>query len=297
MKISVIIPSYNSSETVGECLKALYNQTVEEEFEIILVDSSSDGTDKIVEKFYPKVKLLHINKKTIPAKARNIGAAQAKGEILVYTDSDCIPDVNWLQNIIGNYERGNQIVGGSVENGRPKSFISRAEYYIEFREFSSNSPKREIRFLPSCNFAISSSIFKTIGGFPNVRASEDALFAHQITERGFKIIFDPEVRIWHLNRNKWNPYLRNQFILGKYGAIVRKIMPMPGGFFIKVPYAFPLLPFVRTARTLQFIFQNSFKRATQQLVEFLVIFPIFLIGSIVWSYGFYCGIRFSGEMN
>lgn len=295
-RISVIVPSYNSRRTIGTCLQSLFKQTCDQSFEVIVVDSSSDGTDQGIAEIFPDAKLIHLQEKTIPGTARNIGAQQARGEILAFTDSDCIPASDWLQTICENISSGYGIVGGSVENGRPESMISRAEYYIEFREFSTSSPKREIRFLPSCNFAIRKSVFDAVNGFPEVRASEDTFFAHNLTEQGHKILFDPEVRIKHLNRNQWKPYLQNQFVIGKYAAVVRKLLPMPGAFFVRVPYAFPILPVVRTLRTLQFIFQNSFKHAVQQLLDFLLIYPIFFVGSMVWSYGFYCGItRESGN--
>jgi glycosyltransferase involved in cell wall biosynthesis len=278
-------------------LNSVLAQNIDDEFEVIVVDSSSDGTDELIREAYPEVKLVHLKQKAIPGEARNLGAAEAEGEFLAFTDSDCIPDQNWLRNILENLNLGHKVVGGGIENARPESFISRAEYYIEFREFSPNSPKREIRFLPSCNFSISRSVFEQIGGFPDVRASEDALFSHQLTDKGFKIIFDPNVKIQHQNRDKWRPYLRNQFILGKYAAVVRRILPMPGGFFVKIPYAFPILPWIRTARTLRFIFQNSFGRAVRQLFDFLIIYPIFFVGSMVWSYGFYCGIKLSNNSN
>lgn len=294
-KISVIVPSYNSSATVANCLQSLLAQTVAADFEVIVADSSSDGTEKVIAAAFPQVKCIHLAEKTIPGKARNIGAKHAQGDILAFTDSDCIPESKWLQRILDNFEQGACIVGGSVVNGRPESWISRAEYYIEFREFSLDSPRREIRFLPSCNFAIARSVFDQASGFPEVRASEDALFAHNLTEKGFKIVFDPQVRVTHLNRNKWRPYLKNQYILGKYAAVVRKSLPMPGAFFVRMPYAFPILPVVRTLRTLQFIFQNSFKGAFLQLLDFLLIYPIFFVGSMIWSYGFYCGIRSSED--
>ena len=291
MKVSVIIPSYNSAETVLNCLESLTKQQIDEPFEIIVVDSSSDGTNDMVAQNFPDVRLIRLEQKTIPSKGRNIGAGKAQSEYLVFTDSDCTPEKDWLKNILKNISAGNDIIGGSVENGRPESLISRAEYFIEFREFSSSSSKREIRFLPSCNFAIKKSIFDAIGGFPEVRASEDTLFAHKLTEKGHKIVFDPAVKIKHLNRNKWRPYLKNQYILGKYAAHVRKILPMPGGFFVKIPYVFPLLPIVRTLRTLQFIFQSKFADAAKLLIDFLIVYPIFLLGSMVWSYGFFIGVR------
>jgi glycosyltransferase involved in cell wall biosynthesis len=266
-------------------------QDIDEEYEILVVDSSTDGTEKIILRLFPTVTVLHQANKTTPGKARNIGGVKARGEILAFTDSDCIVDKTWLREIVKNLKYNSPIVGGSVENARPENPISRAEHFIEFREFSRYSPEREIRFLASCNFAIKKDIFHSLGGFPEIRASEDTLFAHMLTREGYKIFFDPSIKISHLNRDKLTPYLANQFILGKYGALVRKTVPMPGGFFVKIPYAFPILPLVRTLRTLQFLMQNSLKKAAKQFLDFVMVYPIFLLGAIVWSYGFFCGAR------
>jgi glycosyltransferase involved in cell wall biosynthesis len=295
-KISVIIPSYNSSRTIACCLKCVLHQVVDVDYDIVVVDSSSDGTEKKIAGEFPDVRVIHLNEKTIPGKGRNIGAQHSRGEILAFTDSDCMPARDWLQNIVISLQSGKNIVGGSVENGRPESMISKAEYFIEFREFSPASPRRKIRFLPSCNFAIKREVFEQAGGFPDVRASEDTLFAHQLVKRGYEIWFDPKIGIKHLNRCTLRPYLANQYVLGKYSAVVRKILPMPGGFFIKIPYAFPVLPIIRTIRTLQFISRNSFKDALRQFLDFLAVYPIFLLGSCVWSFGFFKGARMQEEV-
>lgn len=285
----MIVPSFNSTATIRNCLGSIFDQDVDEPFEVIVVDSSSDGTEALIRKDFPEVELLHLGEQTMPARARNLGAERARGDLLAFTDADCLPERDWLRSMIKNFDAGETIVGGSVLNGRPESLISRAEYFIEFREFSADSPARRVRFLPSCNFAIRRSVFEEAGGFPEVRASEDALLAHRLTARGHTIWFDPAVRVRHLNRDRWRPYLRNQYILGKYAAVVRKLLPMPGGFFLKIPFAFPVLPLVRTLRTLQFILQNSPGSAARQLLEFLLVYPIFFAGSVVWSVGFWRG--------
>jgi glycosyltransferase involved in cell wall biosynthesis len=296
-QISVIIPSYNSKQTIERCLRCLHQQSISIAYEIIVVDSSDDGTEIIVQQHFPNIHLIHLDKKTIPGEGRNIGAQHAKGEVLAFTDADCMPSDDWLSNIWNNIQSNINIIGGSVENGRPESMISRAEYYIEFREFSKTSKKRKIRFLPSCNFAIKRDIFEKSGGFPDVRASEDVLFAHKLSKQNYSIWFDPEISIKHLNRNRLQPYLSNQYILGKYSAVVRKILPMPSGFLVKIPYAFPLLPMIRTIRTIQFICHGSFRNAVKQLLDFLLIYPIFFLGTVYWSYGFFKGAKLDARID
>ncbi len=255
------------------------------------MDSSDDDTEKIVQQHFPDIRLVHLDEKTFPGAGRNMGAKHAKGEVLAFTDADCMPADDWLLKIWNSLQNDKNIIGGSVENGRPESVISRAEHYIEFREFSNTGQERQMRFLPSCNFAIKRDIFEQSGGFPDVRASEDVLFANKLLRQNYSIWFDPDIRIKHLNRNRLQPYLANQYMLGKYSAVVRKISPMPGSFLVKAPYAFPLLPIIRTIRTIQFICHNSFSSAIKQFLEFLLVYPIFFLGTAYWSYGFFKGAK------
>jgi glycosyltransferase involved in cell wall biosynthesis len=291
MQISVIIPSYNSCATIESCLQAVLSQDVEEGFEVIVVDSSTDDTPQIIQSRFPQVRLVHRAERLIPSAARNVGIEVAKGELLAFTDADCLPDKQWLQNIVEAHQSEYLIIGGSVSNGRPHSRLSRAEYFIEFREFSSSSPRREVRFLPTCNLSAKRELFDCVGLFPNVRASEDTLFAHRLQKHGIPILFVPEIRIAHLNRDRWQPYLKNQMTLGENAAMVRRIMSMPGSRFAKMPFLFPVLPLVRTLRTLQFIFQNPLRQALSQLLGFVAIYPHFFLGSVAWSLGFYRGAR------
>ena len=82
--ISVIIPSYNSEITIIGCLNALQNQSYGGCYDITLIDSSDDGTPEIVSLEYPNVKLIHLNDRTDPGTARNIGIAEAKGDLIAF---------------------------------------------------------------------------------------------------------------------------------------------------------------------------------------------------------------------
>jgi len=94
--ISVIIPSYNSGKTIKACLESLIKQNLESEI-IVVDDGSKDNTKSLIHSF-PKVKLLtqtHLG----PGAARNLGAKQAKGEILIFVDSDMEFDQNFLKDL------------------------------------------------------------------------------------------------------------------------------------------------------------------------------------------------------
>ncbi|RME40159.1 MAG: glycosyltransferase family 2 protein, partial [Deltaproteobacteria bacterium] len=109
-KISVIIPCLNAAATLERCLDALEHQT-KLPFEVIVGDNGSrDGSLEIVERRMREsalpLRLVHAARRGAAA-ARNAAAAQAKGDWLAFTDSDCIPEPAWLATgaaLIGGYD-------------------------------------------------------------------------------------------------------------------------------------------------------------------------------------------------
>lgn len=117
MTISVIIPSYNSSQTIKACLNSLIKQTLPAEI-IVVDDGSQDNTKTIVQSF-PQIKLLTQNHQG-PGIARNLGARKAKGEILVFVDADMEFDQDFLKDltkpIIANKAKGSWSGNEQVAN-------------------------------------------------------------------------------------------------------------------------------------------------------------------------------------
>lgn len=289
--ISVVVPSYNSEKSIAACLAALARQNVEAAYEIILVDSSNDRTPEIVRQQFPAVRLLSLPEKTFPGAARNRGIHSARGRIVALTDSDCLVEPDWLQEILQAQETGYQVVGGGVQNAFPFHPVSVAEHFLEFREFSPYSPRREIGVLPTNNLSVRREIFARFGAFSPMRASEDVVFIHTLRQRGVKVLFEPSIRIRHLNRRAFAPFMRNQNMLGFNAALARRILPLPGATLTQHPYLLPLLPLVRIARTLQFIMQNRWPHNLMQLPAFFLTLPIFFLGACAWSLGFFKGAR------
>src|SRR5699024_9727039 len=116
MKFSVIIPSFNDWERLLMCINALDQQTLEkEQFEVIVVDNSKAGNIPSNLILPSWVQLLHEPKPGSYA-ARNKGAGNAEGEILAFTDSDCIPKKNWLSNAQKVFEtKICDLIGGEID--------------------------------------------------------------------------------------------------------------------------------------------------------------------------------------
>ncbi|MFZ2633017.1 MAG: glycosyltransferase [Desulfosalsimonadaceae bacterium] len=288
--ISVVIPSYNSVQTIRKCLDSVINQSINLPYEIIVVDSSEDETPEILETYAPRVRYYHFSQKTIPAIARNIGIDHAAGEYIAFTDSDCIVDGSWLREIMQAHQSGYDVVCGSIINARPSNLISIAEYFLEFREFSVHSPKRESGFIPAGNFSIRASLMKRSGKFPDIRTSEDTFLAYNLLQQGKKILFEPRIKIQHINRNQLKPMLRNQYLLGMNSALIRRVLPLPGASLIKHPATALVIPLIRFFKTIQIISRNHFPYDWYDYLNLLLSFPFYIIGIVAFSVGFRRGV-------
>jgi glycosyltransferase involved in cell wall biosynthesis len=115
-ELSVVIASCNASSTIASCLEALEEQHERERLEVIVADSSSDGTDEIVRQRFPWVRLLHFDTPLSIARLRGRGLLQARSEIVAVIDPYSIVQENWLPELLRVHrERPNPVIGGSVE--------------------------------------------------------------------------------------------------------------------------------------------------------------------------------------
>src|SRR3954453_7495998 len=96
-EVSVVVPAYNAAATIAPALEGLLAQDLQAPYEVIVVDDGSDdGTGAIV-KGTSGVRLARQPNQG-PAEARNHGARLAKGQVLAFTDSDCVPRPDWLRH-------------------------------------------------------------------------------------------------------------------------------------------------------------------------------------------------------
>jgi glycosyltransferase involved in cell wall biosynthesis len=124
--VSVVIPLYNDAATIGRCLDAVLSQDYpRDRFEVIVVDNgSTDGSDRIAAR-YP-VTLLYERDTLTSYAARNRGIAAARGAIVVFTDSDCLPQPGWLRALADAFEDdGVPAAGGPIEEAPADSDVDR----------------------------------------------------------------------------------------------------------------------------------------------------------------------------
>lgn len=198
MEASVIIPAYNAEKTIGNCISSILNQSFRD-FEIIVVDDgSSDNTAEVV-KGFPSVKLLR-QKNLGPAAARNNGGTHASGGYLVFLDSDCVANRNWLREMLAPFkDRAIAGVQGRYKN-KQKELIARF-IHLEIEErYEKMAKHRYIDFIGSYSAAYRVDVFKEMKGFDTffpMASGEDTDLSFRIHEAGYKMIFNPKAIVYH----------------------------------------------------------------------------------------------------
>jgi O-antigen biosynthesis protein len=280
---SVIVPSYNSGRTVLRCLQALQNQETGYSYEVIVVDSSNDGSGALIESHFPAVKLIRIAERTLPGAARNIGIETARGRILAFTDADCVVESHWLNKILqAHREESCGAVGGAVLNGLPLNPIAWSGYLLEFNEQLPNLPRRFVDFLPTCNVSFKRSVFERYGVFPtDVWPSEDSIFAWHLSRAGERFLFDPGIRVKHIFRPHFRSFMDHQVRLGKASADARRRVPLPHAWAANHPLRW-FVPFVRLAR----IEGRLARSDLPNFLRFNLLLPLSLSGLCAWGVGF-----------
>jgi glycosyltransferase involved in cell wall biosynthesis len=293
MRASVIVPSYNSRVTIAHCLKAIEDQKTVHSYEIVVVDSSNDGTGDLIESSFPGVKLIRMPQRTLPGLARNLGIEISQGEILAFTDADCIPESLWLDKMISQHESGRYAaVGGSVFNGLPFHPVAWAGYLLEFSERLPKLPKREVDLLPTCNVSVTRSAFERHGLFPtNLWPSEDHIFSWKLVQGGESLLFNPGIRVRHIFRTGLRSFLQHQVRLGRASATARRQVDLPHRWLVDHPLRF----FVSMVRLILL----EARLGRWDLVNFLrfnLLLPLCLSGLIAWGIGFCLDHKSSDEL-
>ncbi len=228
MRFSVITPGFNAEDTLPLLLDSLSNQ-ITKDFEVIVIDDcSNDRTAEIARSYHGN--LIQLRKNHGPAYCRNIGAKAARGEILVFTDSDCWVSRNWLQNIQRHFSQNDTDVLMGKLSLMPSSFLGDAISAlgfpaggaIGFDKIWKVDPKGFTDSLSSCNFAIKKNIFRKVGGFDEsfpYPGGEDSILAYRLRKLNYRIKYCPDVLIHHRARSSFIEFLKWQFRRGKSSFI------------------------------------------------------------------------------
>lgn len=219
VECSVIVPTYNRPERLDQCLAALTAQEGAA-FEVIVVDDGSERpVAPICEKHGPRVR--HIRQDNAgPARARNTGAATARGRFLAFTDDDCRPRPDWLARLAAAHGGvTTRMVGGLVLNGLTDDrFAAASQALCDFLYDYFDAAGGSAPFFTSNNVGLDRDGFERLGGFDTSfgrAAAEDRDFGIRWREAGGELRFVETAVVDHFHHLSLGKFWRQH---ANYGA-------------------------------------------------------------------------------
>ena len=209
-RISIIIPNHNGATTIGKCLEAAFS-SVYPDFEVVAVDDcSTDGSLEIIKGF--PCALVALDAHSGASRARNAGARHASGDILFFTDADCILQNDALSLAAKALpDEENKVIGGTYTPiPYDDTFFSAFQsIFIHYSE----TKKREPDYIATHAMAIDRTLFSQSGGFAEdfLPILEDVEFSHRLRRSGYSLVMCPDILVQHIFNFTFAKSLRNAF--------------------------------------------------------------------------------------
>jgi glycosyltransferase involved in cell wall biosynthesis len=220
-ELSVIIASYNSKGSIGDCLQSLRNQITAATFEVIVADSSTDGASDFVAQRFPEVELLRFAGRKFPGAARNAGIAAAKADVVAFTDADCVTRSDYVDEVLRAHRDPALAIGGTIANLEPANIVAWAAYLCEFSEWMPGSPRQTVGNIATANASYKKRAFDDYGRFLEGTYGSDTDFNWRLGRNGHRPLEVPSIVVFHRSIDALGKFLRHEFGHGKDCARMR----------------------------------------------------------------------------
>jgi cellulose synthase/poly-beta-1,6-N-acetylglucosamine synthase-like glycosyltransferase len=198
--------------------------------EILVVnDGSTDNTIEVVER-YPEVRLI-TQANAGPAAARNRGAAEARGAIILFTDDDCVPMQDWLNAMLAPFEDPEVVGAKGVYRTHQKRLAARfvqIEYEDRYRLMAGLS---SIDFIDTYSAAFRRDRFLEMTGYDTsfpVACAEDIELSYRMSSRGWKMKFVPDAIVYHTHPDTFSKYLKKKYKFAFWRVLAVRKNPSKG---------------------------------------------------------------------
>ncbi len=212
--VSIIIPVYNDWNRLRICLQALEEQTyAADQYEVLVVDNNSDPPVTGADRDFPHVRVI-LERQQSSYAARNTGLNHARGEVIAFTDSDCIPAADWVEKGVSTLEREPDcgLIGGKVElffqaPGRPTA----VELCDSFMHLTQQFFVEYMRFSVTANLFTTRLMFERVGTFnAHAQSGGDNDWGQRVFSLGYPLVYADDVRVSHPARSSFLQLQRKQ---------------------------------------------------------------------------------------
>lgn len=281
-RLSVVLASQNALNSVADCLSEIENQGVDIAIEILVVDNSSDGTQDLIARDFPNVKLVRAPINKLIPELWGIGIDLSLGDLIAVTTTHFVPAKNWIDEIIKAHDSECAGIGGAIENDDRAGLVSWAVYFCRYSRYMLPFARQNTH-----DFAADNASYKRTELDRVKHAMANGFweaFVHQemIQER-MELVLSPRIVVYHTDSFKFSDFISQRFWHGKQFGSSRATR-IPGVKRIALVLLSPLIPFVHLYRITRRVFVRK-----QNVVKYLLSLPILMLFLASWSFGEFIG--------
>lgn len=285
--ISVVIPSTSGEKCLQACLRALEEQPIRENAEVIVVNCGRDGIAEMVSRHFPRVRLLSFSqRKTIP-EMRAIGMKLSQSPIVSVIEDHCIPDPHWYENILRAHKNWRGAVGGAVENDRGITrMVDWAIFFCEYGRYLNPVPCGPARDIPGINVSYQRESLSLVADLLDEGRSWDSILHARLREQGVQLYSDPSIVVYHKQELGLLYFLRQRFHYSRSFAGARVARSSIWKRLIRA-ISCVALPAVLLARIGVWVIAKR-----RYLTKLVLAVPLLVLFVLVWSWGEWVGYVF-----
>jgi glycosyltransferase involved in cell wall biosynthesis len=216
--ISIVVPTRDRPESLRRCLNALAAQTCLQDLEVIVVDDGSAVPEAVADVVgrHPFSRLVRQDAAG-PARARNAGAANARGEVICFTDDDCEPSKDWAERLVAAIRSGADAAAGRTVSGAHGAVAAASELIVETPASVVVSPDGVLSFAPSNNLACRAAVFAAVPfdeRYP-AAAGEDRDWCARLIAEGYVLRPEPSAALTHRPEATLRAFFAQQLRYGR----------------------------------------------------------------------------------
>lgn len=254
MRISIIIVNWNGKRWLSKCLGSIFNQEISEEFEVIFVDNGSlDDSVKFVHENFPQIKVVALDRNFGFAEGNNIGIREARGEYLVFVNTDTRAENGWLKNLVDAAEKNLEYeILCSIQIPSMKANILAIDHFFGLTKisyFRTSKDVLESNFAHGGCFLLRKDWLAKVGYLFNQSYfcfAEDLDLSLRTILAGGKIGYVKKSRIWHfLGGTGYSKFWLYRIMQINGLRTYQKLFPRKFTKILLVKFLFVLLVFVK----------------------------------------------------